>query len=197
MSGLRNLVIFIVLLCSFGLHAGTKNVPNKAFRSFWHPLYLAERLDYCTVDGVECGKDVANRYCQMLGYDYSSQDIKAYNIGLTHFIGSRAACKGWRCNSFMLINCAKGQSHNPPELYHYTEKQFFYPRFNDYRIDWCYTQGKHCGKRVANSFCSRMGYMKAKSFVKENHISATKTLGSQELCFGSECNAFKLIRCGR
>ena len=58
---------------------------NKAFRNFWHPTYHGERLDYCTVDGKECGKAVANRYCQMLGYDYSSQNVIAYNIGLTNY----------------------------------------------------------------------------------------------------------------
>jgi len=197
MRNFRILMVFICLLGSLGLQAKATHVPNKAFRSFWHPMFLGERLDYCTLDGKECGKEVANRYCQMLGYDSASQSNIAYNIGLTNFIASRAQCKGWRCNGFMVINCTVGLSHNPPQPYHYSEKRFAYPRYNDYRIDWCYNQGKGCGTRAANSFCSRMGYMKAKRFTKETDISATKTIGSEELCFGNECNGFKLIICSR
>ena len=66
----------------------------------------------------------------------------AHNIGLTHFISTRVACKGWRCNGFMTISCATGLSHNPPKPYHYREKRFVQPRFNDYRIDWCLEREK-------------------------------------------------------
>ncbi len=170
---------------------------NKFFRSFWHPRYLGERLDYCSLDGKECGKDVANHYCQLLGYDHATQHAIAYNIGLTNFLGTHAQCKGWRCNGFMTIACASKFAHQPPKPYHYREKQFAYPRFNDYRIDWCYDRAKKCGKRAANSFCSRMGFMQAKKFIKESAVAATKTIGSQELCFGNQCNAFKTIICYR
>ena len=197
MINFRSMLVFLVIFCSFMGQLNASSSQNKAFRSFWHPTFLGERLDYCTVDGHECGKAVAHRYCQMLGYDYSSQNIIAYNIGLTHFIASRAECKGWRCNGFMTIDCATGISNTPPKPYHYREKKFAYPRFNDYRINWCYSENKGCGARAANSFCSRMGFMQAKHFVKESQISATKTIGSQELCFGANCDAFKLIVCSR
>lgn len=197
MINFRNIMVLILLSCAFSSHLDAKELQNKAFRNFWHPTYLGERLDYCTVDGTECGKAVAKRYCQMLGYDYSSQNVIAYNIGLTNYLSSRAQCKGWRCNGFLTIGCATGLSHNPPKPYHYREKQFFYPRFHDYRVDWCFEKDKHCGKRVANSFCSRMGFMQAKHFVKETNVKATKTVGTQELCFGDECNAFKSITCYR
>lgn len=193
----RNLVTFICLFCIFCFQTNASHVPNKAFRSFWHPMFLGERLNYCSLDGAECGKKVANRYCRMLGYDSASQNSIAYNVGLTNFIESRAQCTGWRCNGFMVINCVMGLSHKTPEAYSYTQKKFAFPRYNQYRVDWCYNQGKYCGKRAANSFCSRMGYMSAKRFVKEAQVPATKAIGSQELCFGNECNAFKLIICSR
>lgn len=189
--------ILFLLIILFSGQLFSANKQNLAFRSFWHPTYLGERLDYCTLDGKECGKAVANQYCQMLGYDYATQNVIAYNVGLTHFLKSRAQCKGWRCNGFMTISCAMGISHQPPKPYHYREKRFAVPRFNDYRIDWCYELNKGCGKRAANSFCSRMGYMQAKSFVKQAQVSATKTIGSQELCFGERCNAFQMIICSR
>lgn len=197
MINFKRFLVFIFLLCFFTMQSNAANLKNKAFRTIWHPTFLGERLDYCSFDGKECGKAVANRYCQMLGYDYSSQNVIAYNVGLTNYFASRVQCKGWRCNGFMAISCATGLSHNPPKPYHYREKQFFYPRYNDYRVDWCYDKNKGCGTRAANSFCSRMGYLQAKHFVKEVQISATKSIGSQELCFGNQCNAFKSILCYR
>lgn len=197
MINFRNFLIFIFLFWSFVGHSSPTSIQNKAFRNFWHPTFLGERLDYCTFDGTECGKSVANRYCQMLGYDYSSQSVIAYNVGLTNYIATRARCTGWRCNGFMTIACATGLSHKPTKPYHYREKKYVHPRFNDYRVDWCYNRNSGCGSRAANSFCSRMGYLRAKHFVKETQISATKAIGSQELCFGNQCNSFKLVICYR
>lgn len=196
MSNFRQLIIFLCLLCSlFQVQAAPPQ--NKAFRNFWHPTFLGERLDYCSMDGKDCGKTIADRYCHMQGYDYSSQHVIAYNIGLTNYLTARAQCRGWRCNGFMTIGCAMGLSHIPPKPYHYRERQFPVPRYNDYRIDWCYNRDKGCGKRAADSFCSRMGFMNAKHFVKEAKVSATKTIGSEELCFGNQCNAFQSIICYR
>ncbi|KTC80012.1 hypothetical protein Lche_2032 [Legionella cherrii] len=197
MINFRYVMFLVFLFCSFSSHSNTNGKHNKAFRNFWHPTFLGERLDYCTVDGKECGKIVADRYCQMLGYDYSSDNEIAYNIGLTHYLSTGESCKGWRCNGFMTIACVTNLSHTPPKPYHYREKRFAVPRFNDYRVDWCYDQKQGCGSRAANSFCSRMGFLQAKYFVKETQVSATKTIGSQELCFGNQCNAFKLIVCYR
>lgn len=197
MINFRSLMTFVFLLCAVLGQLNASNKQNKAFRSFWHPTFQGERLDFCSFDGKECGKAVANKYCQMLGYDYASQNVIAYNVGLTNFLATRAQCKGWRCNGFLTIDCATGLSHVPPKPYHYREKRFAYPRFNDYRVDWCYDQHNGCGSRAANSFCSRMGFLQAKHFVKEAQISATKTIGSQELCFGNQCNAFKMIVCYR
>lgn len=197
MINFRYLLTFIFLLCSFSVHSNPVEQQNKVFRNFWHPAYNGERLDYCTLDGRACGKAVANRYCKMLGYDYSSQNVIAHNIGLTHYISSRARCKGWRCNGFMTIGCVTRLSHTPPKPYHYREKRFITPRYNNYRVDWCYSKKNGCGARAANSFCSRLGFIKAKQFVKETKIGATQTIGSQELCFGSQCDAFKTIVCYR
>lgn len=194
---LRNLMRVLFMFCAFIGQVDAAERSIKAFRDFWHPNFLDERLAYCTMDGKECGKQVADRYCQMLGYDYSSKHVIAYNVGLTHFLSTRIECKGWQCNGFMMIGCATGLSHTPPKPYHYREKQFVYPRYNNFRVDWCYDQHKGCGMHAANSFCSRMGYIQAKRIIKEVRVSATKSIGSQELCFGMECNGFREIICSR
>lgn len=197
MMNARISMILGVLLCSFASLCSAKSHSSVAFRSFWQPTFLGQALDYCTLDGTRCGESVAKQYCQMLGYDDSSQSIIANNIGLTHFIATRAQCSGWRCNGFMSITCTKNLAHKPPKSYHYRKKQFAYPRYNDMRVDWCYKQDEQCGKRAADSFCTHMGFMHAQSFLKEAQVAATKTIGSQSLCFGSQCNAFKLITCSR
>lgn len=197
MSRFQNLLIFLWFLCSVCAHAAAPKEHNKAYRTFWHPTYLGQRLDYCTSDGKACGKEVANRFCRLLGYDYASQNTIAHNVGLTNYFGTRARCVGWRCNGFMNINCATGLSHLPPKPYHYREKRFYHPRYNNYRIDYCYERNSGCGLRAANSFCSRMGFIQSKRFVKEVAVSATKSIGSQELCFGNVCNSFASIVCYR
>ncbi len=193
----RSLTAIFLSTCSFVSHSNSTEQQNKVFRSFWHPTYQGKRLDYCTLDGKACGKVVANRYCRMLGYDYSSQSVIAYHIDLTQHISSSASCKGWQCNGFMNIICVSQFSHRPPKPYHYREKQFVDPQFNQYRVDWCYDQKGGCGRRAANSFCSHVGFMKAKQFTKETHVGITQTIGSQELCFGKQCDGFKTIVCYR
>ncbi len=193
----QSILFLLVALCGFSEQSYAEKLHNQTYRDFWHPTYHGERLDFCSIDGRECGKQVADRYCQLLGYDYSSQNVIAHNLGLTNFLSTRAQCSGWRCNGFMTISCAKGIKHHPPRPYHYTEKKYVYPRFNHYRLDWCYKQNHNCGAMAANSFCSRLGYVRAKRFIKEAQISATKTIGSQELCFGNGCNSFREIICSR
>lgn len=192
----RSLLIFL-LLVSFQTQLNASDPKNKAFRTYWNPTYLGERLDYCTLDGRFCGKEVANQYCKILGYESSSASKIAYNVGLTNFLASRAQCKGWRCNGFMMISCAIRLSHTPSSPYHYREKRYANPRYNQFRVSWCYDRNKGCGRKAANYYCNRMGYIKAKTFEKETHVSATKTIGSQHLCFGSDCVGFKSIICFR
>lgn len=197
MSYFRNYLLLGLIFCFISGHSYSATQQNTAYKNFWHPTFHGERLDYCIMDGKSCGKPVADRFCQLLGYDYSSQNVIAYNIGLTHYLSSRAACKGWRCHGFMTIRCATRLSHTPPKPYHYREKKYIDPRFNGYRLDWCYNQNQDCGARAANSFCGRMGFVRAKQFAKEHSVSATQSIGSQALCFGEECSGFKQIICVR
>ncbi|MFI4962347.1 MAG: hypothetical protein ACHP6H_00670 [Legionellales bacterium] len=193
----RYSMLLLLLVSSYSAHLFADTSTNKAFRDFWHPTYLGQRLAYCTLDGKECGKAVANSYCQILGFDSASHYVIAHNVGLTNYLSTRARCTGWSCNGFMTIACVSGLSHNPPKPYHYREKTFENPRYANYRINWCYDRNNGCGMRAANSFCSRMGFLQAKQIVKEISVGATKTIGSQELCFGTQCHSFSSIVCYR
>jgi hypothetical protein len=167
----------------------------KEFRNFWEPYYHGLRLNYCRLDCPECGLPVASKYCQMLGYEKADKAIIDYNAGLTRFLFMRMTCKGWECNSFKLIRCVGKVSHNPPEIYHYTLRRFVFPRFENYRVDWCYDGKTQCGKRPAYSFCRRLGFKGVKYFKKQEQVPATKAIGNQRLCFGNLCKAYSEIVC--
>ncbi len=196
MKDFRHLIIVFVS-CLLINKAGAGNSEQNFYRNFWNPTYHIQRLNYCTVDGKICGLGVATRYCQMMGYNKADQQIIDYNVGLTNYLLSRVMCKGWECNGFMLIRCVDKMSHTPPKNYYYRSAKFVFPRFGNYRVDWCYKEGHGCGQKVAYSFCRRMGYMKAQHYKKEPHVSATKALGNQKLCFGNECSGFSSISCYR
>ncbi len=191
---IKNLIFLLIILLTTSVFAIDK---DNFYRSFWLPNYNGQRLNYCTIDGKFCGLEVANRYCRMLGYLKADQQVIDHNVGLTQFLSLSARCRGWQCNGFKTIRCVTNLKHNPPHPYHYRSKHFAYPRFNNYRVDWCYDGQKGCGQPAAYSFCRRMGYLTNHKFAIQKQISATKALANQKLCFGKECNAFEFINCYR
>jgi hypothetical protein len=183
--------LFLLINQSFAIQE--ENIAN---RDFWHPQYHGKALAYCTLDN-KCGKVVADKYCQILGYDKADKEIINYNTGLTNYIDSRATCKGWECNSFKKIKCSKVIKHEPAAPYYYRKKRFAYPRYHQYRIDWCYKKGMNCGKTSAKAFCRIQGYMDTSHYQVEHSVYASQNLGSGELCFGKTCKGFKYIDCQR
>jgi hypothetical protein len=190
----RSLIILTIFMQVTGLsYANSKQ--DLTYRSFWHPTYHQERLNYCSLDGKICGLKLATQYCKSLGYARATHAIKAYNLGFTHYFPTKDRCKGSNCHGFVTINCAKSDANK--KAYHYREKRFVVPRFNNYRVDFCYDKQKGCGKQAANAFCANMGYSKAVHFKRETNLFATQNLGQKALCFGVGCQGFKYITCFR
>jgi hypothetical protein len=196
MNKIYRIVVVFFLTVLLGISYAAKK--EEIFhRSYWQPYYHGQRLNYCTLDGNECGLAVATQYCKMMGYLHADHQIIANNVGLTNYILTPAHCSGWRCNGFKTIRCVGKMSHIPPKSYYYRLRRFVFPRYNHYRIDWCYDGTHYCGKRSALSFCRRMGYMQARSFTIQKHVAATQAIGNQKLCFGQHCDAFSEITCYR
>ncbi|MDI9818578.1 MULTISPECIES: hypothetical protein [unclassified Legionella] len=189
-------LLVICMLALSAINSGFGAQKDNFYRSFLQPKYHGERLNYCTLDG-KCGSAVATNYCKLMGYAYADQQIIDHNVGLTNYLFCDARCKGWRCNGFKVIRCVANMSHKPPRTYHYRLRRFVYPRFDNYRIDWCYDGHRGCGRKAAHSFCRRMGYLDSRKFAIEKNIAATKAIGNQKLCFGTLCNAFAYINCYR
>lgn len=186
-------LIGLVLVSTMALSASG----NRFYRSFWHPDYHGKRLDYCTLDGKECGLRLASHYCRLMGYAYSDHVVIDHNVGLTNYLLCNARCKGWRCNGFKTIRCVAHIKHIPPKSYYYRYRHFVVPRYNHARVDWCYNGSAGCGRRAAFSFCRRMGFLNTRGFAIEREVPATKAIGNQQLCFGKLCNAFAYINCFR
>lgn len=167
------------------------------YRDFFYPKYHGLRLSYCTPDKKSCGLDVASNYCALLGYDKAEKIMMDHNVGLTRYLGTNLQCKGWRCDAFKLITCKESLVQKPTPVYYYRMRDFMLPRFENYRVDWCYEDKKGCGRRAANAFCRQLGYARSKGYEKSTTIAATRTIGSGALCFGPNCNGFERITCYR
>lgn len=187
-----------LLLCGLLIGQACAGGHNQQYsRNFWNPLYQGQALDYCSADGNECGASIANRYCRMMGYDVATQQLVDYDVGNTRYIVGCQGCKGLQCKGFSKIRCVSKFKHKPMPEYYYRTQAFVFPRYNHSRVDWCYEKGQGCGRLAAHSFCRRMGYMKAKQYAIDAHVSETRALGNHRLCLGRECNAFSRITCYR
>lgn len=168
------------------------------YRDFFYPKFDAMRLAYCNQDRSVCGKEIANKYCKIMGYDKAGKIRKEHNVGLTKYAGTQLQCKGWKCDGFKWITCIESLEQKPTAVYYYRYRAFEAPRFDNYRVAWCYKdKRKGCGQRAATAFCRHMGYKKARGIVKDNKIAATRSLGDGTLCFGASCNGFRHITCYR
>ena len=191
----------ISLLCSAPLfytgllHA--EDTSNTYFRTYWNPVMLGKPLAYCETPNSNCGKPVADAYCKTMGFNSAYEIRKAHNVGQSNYYAMRKTCVGWKCDGFKFIRCKGETPHDTPESYHYRLHKFAYPRYNKYRVDWCYEDNTGCGKRAADSFCRHVGYSEAKSFTKDDKVRATKAIGNQALCFGNECQGYSSIDCYR
>jgi hypothetical protein len=78
-------------------------------------------------------------------------------------------------------------------------KTYTNPKRGGYRVDWCHTWAKGCGKKAADTFCSlnKKGAF-ALGFERAHNIGATtptKTIGSNQVCNKSFCDGFQSISC--
>lgn len=192
---IRFFLLFILIFIN--IQAVVAHQSNLFYRDFWQPTFHGLRLNYCSTDGMKCGDAIAQQYCQKMGYDDVRQQTIDYSVGLTNFLVTPARCKGWQCDGFKLIRCVRQLSHHPAKSYHYRLRQFVYPRYEFYRVAWCYDGVHGCGRQAAYSFCRRMGYSQVQHYAIHKGIAATKAIANQKLCFGRHCKAFKFINCFR
>src|SRR3990167_9353712 len=157
-----NIVSVALVLDLYGALTFATQVPTDSrqnyYRAFWYPQFHSESLDYCHCDRQTCGQSVANQYCHLMGYDRAISFKIAHNVGLTRYLQSSQHCKGWNCDGFKQIRCVAQHRHQPTKPYYFRKRVYVYPRYQHYRIAWCYQDHQGCGESAARSFCRRMGY---------------------------------------
>jgi len=81
-----------------------------------------------------------------------------------------------------------------------------HPGSDEYFLDWCRESGANCGKKAAEEFCWQRGFYgldvdaTTPRYARYDNIAQnddkTKTIGSNEVCTGNNCDGFWYIRCG-
>ena len=100
---------------------------------------------------------------------------------------------------FIMIMCMVALLGFAMTSYAGWHKTYNNPTYGRYRLDWCHTWGKDCGKIAADKFCSakKTGAF-ALGFSPASNIGAktpTRTIGSNQVCNQPFCDGFKSISC--
>lgn len=194
----RLALLFVSLLLSFAAAAKSgydNSHSNTYYRTFWHPTYQGMRADWCVKCDKKCGKPAADLYCQRMGYIRAVNFTKDYDIGDTRYQGG-GYCKGIMCDGFLRIKCLQKHNTVKAQAYYKRKRVFYFPSFDGYRIDYCYSTNKQCGHRPANSYCKRLGYAKTVGY-KVAQAGVTRTLGKGQMCTGINCRSYQSITCYR
>jgi hypothetical protein len=75
-----------------------------------------------------------------------------------------------------------------------TVRNFFSPEWNGTRLNACLSDHQSCGKPAADAFCRMQGYDTALLFQREAS-AVTRIIGTDQLCKGANCIAFRQIKC--
>jgi hypothetical protein len=194
----------LVRLCLLGLGfqsviASSLTSPQTTlYQMFWQPQFHGERLGYCNETKSCCGQKIANQYCLLLGFEMANRFKEAKNLGLTNFLSGKNQCQGWKCSGFEWIECKGHRTYVARPLSDYEQELFVRPRWRKFPLAWCYDSGKQaCGEKSAYAFCRWQGYGGVQSYSKPMTVYASKKIGSNSLCIGSDCRGFEYIICKR
>jgi hypothetical protein len=93
---------------SFASITCSKPSAQKKTIKFNTPKYNGKRIDNCLTAGGPCGKDTANYYCKMKGYDsYTEISVIKDPSVSTIFLKSGANCFPGSCKPVQFIRCEK------------------------------------------------------------------------------------------
>ena len=157
--------------------------------TFSNPKWNGYALDWCKNFEQGCGKLAADTFCQKKGYPQAAAWVKLNQVPYqTMTIGQNAICNPsvHRCDSFQSITCQQ------------TVVNFFKPKHNGYRLDWCRNFEQNCGAPAAHAFCQKNGYAAAIAFQMEGPLSVpTMTIAQNAVCNPAHhrCDSFNYIRC--
>lgn len=97
-------MLVTVLLISF---ASSTSVSKAAARAFFGPTLDGQRIAFCLQSDEECGKPVADAWCQSQGFDKAllfERDLTAA-LHVLH-MDTGLSCSGEVCTGFRQIKCS-------------------------------------------------------------------------------------------
>ena len=74
-------------------------------------------------------------------------------------------------------------------------RDFWNPKFHGKYLNYCTSDKKLCGQKVADTYCQKLGYQKADKAIIEYNVGISNFIDSKAWCKGWQCNGFKLINC--
>jgi len=182
---IKSVIGIVTLLCVSVAFSGLASADSKMYRA---PLLNGYKLDWCYTWAKDCGQRAANAYCQRRGYRRASNFKIDHNVGEpTRLIGDQAKlCSSDECDSFRYIRCSRPDQRTVRK-----------PKLNGYRLDWCFTWAKNCGRRVANAYCREIGFNRSTNFKIARNVGVpTRLIGDRaKLCSSDECDSFRHITC--
>jgi len=99
-------------LCTAAAIAGALMLHSQTaeadVRNFFSPQVEDARVAFCMQSGEECGKPVADAWCQVNGFDeavlFQRQEAPG-DLLATHYTDTGARCADETCTSFLQIKC--------------------------------------------------------------------------------------------
>lgn len=75
------------------------------------------------------------------------------------------------------------------------DRVYHNPRIAGFKLDWCLTWGRNCGRPAADAYCRRRGHPFSTGFAKRNNVPPTRIITTGQICNGGFCDSFRYIRC--
>jgi hypothetical protein len=95
-----------------GMISGVKRFTEQS-RTFSPPLYRTVQLNICLRRDEECGRPVADRWCQAQGFSSASGWKEESNVDRNLFLGDEGICSDADCSGFSEITCTQVATMTP------------------------------------------------------------------------------------
>ena len=184
-------------------------------KTFDHPTFGGDRLDWCVNWGEGCGAPAATAWCKTVGFDEAIDSKQAPDIGAstpTRLIATREICDQSYCDGFTSITCATVAEPLPapppapieatetpstqeaPPVEATADETFRNPMLNDVRLNWCFDGDSGCGKKAAEAWCAQQEFSTAKDFKYVSGIKPTIQIGTGKTA-KKAAKAFSRVTC--
>jgi hypothetical protein len=169
------------------LCAGIAAAQDKTYNK---PRFQDQRLDWCMQWGVNCGRPVADAFCQRRRFT-NARVFRAEVVGgsePTRLFGTGQVCNASFCTSFAYITC-----ENPIP----SDRIFTNPVWQGQRLDVCLQWATNCGKPAADAFCRAKGFTESFASFPDAQpgYAPTRVISSGRVCSGPACTGFQQVIC--